>query len=222
MSEVLLPWPQPKRRLRSLQRVYPEVLHIMWEYVHELDTLFALYGTCRAWRERVLPLPQWNVYYECVKEIRPHVCYTEVTTFTPTVIHEIFSPFIGSLRYYNRGTLNRSFLQDKFLLYLLLKRMRVCSQKYYEVREYYYENIVEDHLCINGLEEEGITDRQLGMRCVGLFGQILQYMSLTLRDDRNIVIAAVRNWGLSLEFASDRLRNDREIALIAVKSHGDA
>eukprot|EP00759_Apiculatamorpha_spiralis_P018927 PhF_6_TR25178/c0_g3_i1/m.34722 len=190
MSEVLLPWPQPKRRLRSLQRVYPEVLHIMWEYVHELDTLFALYGTCRAWRERVLPLPQWNVYYEYVKELTSQSYVKEVTTsFTPTLIHDQLSRLIGSMRYYS-GYGPSALFKDSFLVYLLLKQMRKYCQKYYEIREYFYVHIVRDYLSNNGLGEEvGITDRQLGMRCAGLFGQILAYMSPTLCDDRNIVIA---------------------------------
>ena len=48
---------------------------------------------------------------------------------------------------------------------------------------------------------------------------ILKYASDRLKDDKDIVIEAVKNNGFALEFASDRLKNDKEIVLEAVKQN---
>lgn len=42
----------------------------------------------------------------------------------------------------------------------------------------------------------------------------------SLRDDKEVVIAAVKQRGLALEFASDRLKDDKEIVLTAVQQFG--
>ena len=49
-------------------------------------------------------------------------------------------------------------------------------------------------------------------------GQELYYASEKLRDDDDVVMAAVTNKGLILKYASKRLRADKKIALAAVKS----
>lgn len=40
------------------------------------------------------------------------------------------------------------------------------------------------------------------------------------KDNRKIVLAAVKNYGPALQYAGDKLRNDREIVLVAVTSDG--
>ena len=48
-------------------------------------------------------------------------------------------------------------------------------------------------------------------------GPALRYASGELRNDREVVLAAVEQRGLALSFASEELKNDREVVLAAVK-----
>lgn len=50
---------------------------------------------------------------------------------------------------------------------------------------------------------------------------LLKYVSETLKDDKEFILAAVTNDGKSLEFASDRLMNDVEVILVAVTNYGE-
>ena len=43
-----------------------------------------------------------------------------------------------------------------------------------------------------------------------------------LRDNKELILEAVRDNGFSLEYASDQLKNDREVVETAVKQNGDA
>ena len=43
-----------------------------------------------------------------------------------------------------------------------------------------------------------------------------------LRDDREVVLAAVQQDGAVLQFASERLRDDRDVVLAAVQQNGNA
>ena len=51
-------------------------------------------------------------------------------------------------------------------------------------------------------------------------GRFLHYASEKLKDDREIVLAAVTKSGSALEFASDKLKDDKEIVLAAVTKNG--
>ena len=42
------------------------------------------------------------------------------------------------------------------------------------------------------------------------------------RNDKQIVLAAVRRDGLALQYASDEMNNNREVVLAAVKQRGGA
>ena len=55
------------------------------------------------------------------------------------------------------------------------------------------------------------------MTSVKEYGQTLYYASENLRDDEDVVKAAVQNKGLIIKFASLRLRSNKEIAEIAIK-----
>ena len=46
--------------------------------------------------------------------------------------------------------------------------------------------------------------------------QVLYYASKELRDDKDVVMAAVENKPIILKYASYRLRNDKEVAKAAV------
>ena len=50
----------------------------------------------------------------------------------------------------------------------------------------------------------------------------LYYVSEDLRNDRELVIAAVEQNGDALEYASEDLRNGRELVMKAVEQYGDA
>ena len=50
----------------------------------------------------------------------------------------------------------------------------------------------------------------------------LEHASDALRNDRQLVLEAVRQNGLALEYASDALRNDREVVDGAVRQNGTA
>ncbi len=56
------------------------------------------------------------------------------------------------------------------------------------------------------------------MAAVSRNGWSLKYASEELRDNYNIVMVAVENCGTSLEYASDRLQNNYNIAIHAVKN----
>ncbi|MEC7464617.1 MAG: DUF4116 domain-containing protein, partial [Pseudomonadota bacterium] len=43
-----------------------------------------------------------------------------------------------------------------------------------------------------------------------------------LRDDREVVLKAVKKWGVALKHASPRLRADREVVMAAVKRNSAA
>ena len=53
-------------------------------------------------------------------------------------------------------------------------------------------------------------------------GRFLEYASLELRADRNVVLAAVRQASLAIAYASPVLQADREVVLAAVRQNGDA
>jgi len=48
----------------------------------------------------------------------------------------------------------------------------------------------------------------------------LEYASEKLKDDKEIVLEAVKQDGLALEYASEKLKDDKEIVLEAIKKFG--
>ena len=55
---------------------------------------------------------------------------------------------------------------------------------------------------------------------MGNNGLALQYASERLRDDKDVVLAAVKEDGHTLQFVSDRLRDDKDVVMAAVKQEG--
>ncbi len=53
-------------------------------------------------------------------------------------------------------------------------------------------------------------------------GDVLKYASNRLRDDKEVVLLAVKSSGWSLQYASDRLSDDKEVVLFAVKQYWGA
>jgi len=64
--------------------------------------------------------------------------------------------------------------------------------------------------------------KERAVRIVSITGTFLKGLSESMRDDEEVVSAAVMNTGMALEYASPRLRADKRIALLAVKSVGMA
>ena len=61
-----------------------------------------------------------------------------------------------------------------------------------------------------------LLDRKHGQRNFLLLSQL----SVRLQDDRDIVKLSIQSWGPSLEYASERLRDDKEIVLTAMRGYG--
>jgi hypothetical protein len=66
------------------------------------------------------------------------------------------------------------------------------------------------------------NDRAVVVAAVKANGRALNIASNELKNDREIVLAAVTQNGYVLEFASNELKNDREIVLAAVTQNGYA
>ena len=54
------------------------------------------------------------------------------------------------------------------------------------------------------------------MAAVGRYGWVIEFASDRLRDDKDVVLTAVRQSKLLIKFASKRLKDDKEIALANV------
>lgn len=53
-------------------------------------------------------------------------------------------------------------------------------------------------------------------------GQGLYYASQTLRNDKQVVLEAVKNKGIILKYASARLRKDKDVVIEAIKQNKKA
>ncbi len=60
------------------------------------------------------------------------------------------------------------------------------------------------------------ANKEIMLSGLKIDGQILYYVS-KIRDDKEAVLAAVTNKGLILKYASNRLRQDKDIVLAAIK-----
>eukprot|EP00759_Apiculatamorpha_spiralis_P002586 PhF_6_TR11026/c0_g1_i2/m.17864 len=214
---------QRKYRGRSLQKVYPEVLQIIWEFAGDIESLFAMYGTCCAWRERVLSLKHWETYYGYVRDMKS-ACQPDEpipAIRSPDDFLKLLNEGLEVCRYNYDTTTVLGFYRDNFLFYCAVKMLMPKDTKRRKAISCdYIDIIVAGYFTWNGTSH--ITDRTLALRCVRQCGLFLKHLSPTLQNDRDVVTAAVRNAGLSLEFASEELRGDREIVTHAVKNDGEA
>ena len=53
-------------------------------------------------------------------------------------------------------------------------------------------------------------------------GRALEYASVGLKENQEVVLAAVMQNGMALEYASDRLKNNIDVVLAAVIQNGEA
>lgn len=72
------------------------------------------------------------------------------------------------------------------------------------------------------LEPIGESGKTFARTVVSHRGLDLERLSLELRGDRSVVLAAVRADGRALEYAASSLQDDREVALAAVQQNGTA
>lgn len=62
-------------------------------------------------------------------------------------------------------------------------------------------------------------NKYLMLKMVALNGNVLAFVSDTLRNDRDIVYTAVNENWCALRYASDELRDDEEIVTTAIKQY---
>jgi hypothetical protein len=76
---------------------------------------------------------------------------------------------------------------------------------------------------ILALASEDIKDdKELLLAAINIDSNSLNFASDRLRNDKNIVLKAVSQDGSSLEYASEELRNDREVVFAAVSNFGNS
>jgi predicted glutamine amidotransferase len=66
------------------------------------------------------------------------------------------------------------------------------------------------------------TNKQKAIEIVSYYTDSLEFQIDKFRDDKDVVLAAVKKDGYSLFDASNRLQNDKEIVLAAVNESGEA
>eukprot|EP00546_Thalassionema_frauenfeldii_P013586 CAMPEP_0178916832 /NCGR_PEP_ID=MMETSP0786-20121207/12887_1 /TAXON_ID=186022 /ORGANISM="Thalassionema frauenfeldii, Strain CCMP 1798" /LENGTH=393 /DNA_ID=CAMNT_0020590269 /DNA_START=232 /DNA_END=1413 /DNA_ORIENTATION=- len=64
------------------------------------------------------------------------------------------------------------------------------------------------------------NDKEVVLAAIQRTGEALEHASLELRNDKQVAIAAVENQPRAIEFASTKLKNDKELILIAVAKDG--
>ncbi|EFC47209.1 predicted protein [Naegleria gruberi] len=75
---------------------------------------------------------------------------------------------------------------------------------------------------ISSTSNELRNDRELILKAVKLDGWALKWASVELQDDFEIVLEAVKCTGLAFEYASEKLRNNEIITMEAVKTYPNA
>jgi len=75
---------------------------------------------------------------------------------------------------------------------------------------------------LHAASDELKNDREVVLAAVNNEGFALEHASDELKDDREVVFAALSNHGWALDYASDELKNDREVVLAAVDNDGRA
>ncbi len=64
------------------------------------------------------------------------------------------------------------------------------------------------------------NDKEVVLEAVKQYGWALSYASKELRNDKEVVLEAVKKDGRALEYASKELQNDKEVVLEVVKKDG--
>ena len=104
------------------------------------------------------------------------------------------------------------------------------QSKYYGIKYYGGSNVLDPAELLGCTSQNMRNDMDIVLEALRAWrpksktgrGSLLQYVSPELRDDRDIVLAAVAKSGAVLEYASPNLRSDREVVLAAVLESGRA
>jgi hypothetical protein len=84
------------------------------------------------------------------------------------------------------------------------------------------------HLISQYIQHDNVLNAQLYkllpeiLEAVKQNGRALQFASVELKNDKEVVLEAVKNDGHAFEYASDELKNDKDVVLKAVKNYGYA
>ena len=81
------------------------------------------------------------------------------------------------------------------------------------------------HLKPSQLTMKIITNKKEALKAVKQNGWALEFASDELKNDREVVLEAVKekgSAGFALEYASEELKNDRKVVLEAIKEYGGA
>ena len=82
--------------------------------------------------------------------------------------------------------------------------------------------VKQDGLALQYVSDTLKADKEIVMAAVQQNGLALQYASDTLKADKEIVMATVQQDGLALQYASNTLKEDKEIVMAAVRQNGHA
>ena len=66
----------------------------------------------------------------------------------------------------------------------------------------------------------GLGTRSVAESAINRDSNALKYFSDEIKDDKKLVLKAVKFHGLALQHASERLRNDKQVVMKAVKQNG--
>ena len=75
------------------------------------------------------------------------------------------------------------------------------------------------HIAFSEKVERVKNNQELMLAAVGKYGTSLKDASESLRDDYDLVLAAVKNHGCSLQYASQSLQNNPDIVRAAIENH---
>jgi hypothetical protein len=76
--------------------------------------------------------------------------------------------------------------------------------------------VKHDGYALQFASEDLKNDRELVLAAVNRSSQALSFSSERLRNDREVVLAAVSKQGNEMRYASEELKNDNEILIVAV------
>ena len=69
------------------------------------------------------------------------------------------------------------------------------------------------------MEKEFLTDKDVALNALTRRGNSLSFFE-SFKNNKEIVLCAVKNDGMALQFASEELKNDEDVVMCAVKNNG--
>jgi len=92
----------------------------------------------------------------------------------------------------------------------------------YSQRESATWKVQQDALQLKYVNDKWRNDKNVVMEAVKSFGLTLDYASNELKNDLDVVMTAVTDYGWALQFASESLRDDYDVVMAAVSNNGNA